>query len=79
MNKNVEVIAPTKCLNKLNNNKLIKALIHSNQVIIEDLFREAGYMIPQSKKSHELLESLKDSEVKNIVDKLLEKIPLNEN
>ena len=25
MNKNVEVIAPTKCLNKLNNNKLIRA------------------------------------------------------
>lgn len=68
-----------KMLENDNNNKLIKALIHSNQVIIEDLFREAGYMIPQSKKSHELLESLKDSEVKNIVDKLLEKIPLNEN
>lgn len=54
--------------------KLIKALIHSNVVIIEDLFRESGYMIPQSKKSLELLQSIKYiPEIKDKVQKLLDK------
>ena len=59
--------------------KLIKALIHSNQVIIEDLMRESEFMIPESPKSHGLLVRLsKNPEIKNIADKLLEKIEVNE-
>ena len=59
--------------------KLIKALIHSNKVVIEDLMREAEFMIPESPKSHELLVRLtKDDKVKNIASELLEKIKVNE-
>lgn len=60
--------------------KLIKALIHSNQVIIEDFIREAGYMLPQSKNTHEFLIELKNSEkaLAKTVDQILEKIKVNE-
>lgn len=54
--------------------KLIKAMIHSNTVMLEDLFRESEYMIPQSSKSLELLESIKNipkiqEEVKILIEK----------
>lgn len=59
--------------------KLIKALIHSNQVIIEDLMRESEFMIPESPKSHGLLVRLsQNTEVQDIANKLLEKIEVNE-
>lgn len=65
-------------LNKIPNDeqKLIKALIHSNTVIIEDLMREAGYMIPQSPKSQELLTKLAANN--STASKILETIKPNE-
>ena len=58
--------------------KLIKALLHSNRVIIEDLMREAEFMIPQSKKSYALLKLLsKDGQVKDKVNRLLDNIKFN--
>lgn len=65
-------------LNKVANDeqKLIKALIHSNTVIIEDLMREAGYMIPQSPKSQELLTKLAANN--STANKILETIKPNE-
>lgn len=60
-------------------NKLIKALVRSNKVVIEDLMREAEFMIPECPKSHKLLVRLsKNSEVQDIANKLLEKIEVNE-
>ena len=40
------------------NEKLIKALIHSNKVMIEDILRESGYMLPQSKNVNHLLNQI---------------------
>ena len=61
--------------------KLYKALLHSNKVIIEDLMREAGYMLPQSKNTHELLEKIRPTLPSNLqknVDVLLERLPIND-
>lgn len=59
--------------------KLLKALIYSNTVIIEDLMREAGFMLPQSKNAHDLLVKIShDEKVKDVVDALLNKIRVNE-
>lgn len=58
-------------------NKLFKALLHSNKVILEDLMREAGYMLPQSKNTHELLNKLKKANIKQ-AETLLNKIKVNE-
>jgi len=37
--------------------RFFEALERSNRSLAEDLFRESGYMIPQSKETRELLES----------------------
>lgn len=61
--------------------RILKALIHSNKVMIEDILREAGYMLPQSKNSHDFLEDIKangDDTAKDIATKLLDKIEVNE-
>lgn len=61
--------------------RFLKALIHSNKVMIEDIIREAGYMLPQSKNTHELLEKIKtngDETSKKLAENLLEKIEVNE-
>lgn len=59
--------------------KLLKGLIYSNTVIIEDLMREAGFMLPQSKNAHDLLVKIShDEKVKDVVDALLNKIRVNE-
>ena len=59
--------------------KLLKAIIHSNTVIIEDLMREAGFMLPQSKNAHDLLIKIsRDEKVKDVANKLLDKIRVNE-
>ena len=60
--------------------RLYKSLINSNKVIIEDLFREAGYMLPQSSNANKLLISLKDKdeEVDKIINKLLDKLEIND-
>jgi Fe-S-cluster-containing dehydrogenase component len=59
------------------NGRFIKALIHSNKVIIEDLMREAGFMLPQSKNAHEFLKGINNDEIKEIVEKLLKNISIN--
>lgn len=59
----------------------LKTLIHSNKVMIEDIAREAGYMLPQSKNTNTLLEDIKangDETSKKIAETLLEKIEVNE-
>ena len=56
-------------------------MLHSNKVIIEDLMREAGYMLPQSKNTHELLEKIRPTLPSNLqknVDVLLERLPIND-
>ncbi len=59
--------------------KLLKALYHSNKVIVEDFMREAGYMLPESKNVHKLLEYiLEDSNIdKEKVQKLINNIKTN--
>ena len=60
--------------------RLIKTLIHSNKVMIEDLLREAGYMLPQSKNTHEFLKLIKETggSSAHIAQELLDKIKVNE-
>lgn len=60
--------------------RFYKALIHANKVIIEDLMREAGYMLPESKNTHDLLEELKKitKGKEETIDKLLNKLEVNE-
>ena len=38
--------------------KIMKAIAKSERLITEDLMREGGFMLPQSKNSHELLKEL---------------------
>lgn len=63
-----------------NEKRLYKALIYSNKVMVEDLFREAGYMLPQSSNTNKLLISLKgkDEEVDKTILKLLDKLEVND-
>ncbi len=60
--------------------KLYKAMIHANKVIIEDLMREAGYMLPESKNTHDFLEELKKTtpQKEKIITELLDKLEVNE-
>ena len=60
---------------------LLKALIHSNKVMVEDIMREAGYMLPQSTNSNKFLNYLLNKEDdldKTIINKLLEKLEVND-
>lgn len=43
-------------------NKLLKALYHSNKVMVEDFMREAGYMLPESRNTYRLLEYILENE-----------------
>jgi rubrerythrin/Fe-S-cluster-containing hydrogenase component 2 len=57
--------------------KLAIAMEKSNHIMAEDIIREAGYMLPQSKNAKEFLQSLLDQNQteglpKEIVEKLLE-------
>ena len=80
----IEQIKTLKYLiNKSSNDdekRLYKAFIHSNKVMIEDMMREAGYMLPQSSNTNKLLISLrgKDEEIDKIIDKLLDKLDVND-
>ena len=60
--------------------RLYKAFIHSNKVMVEDMMREAGFMLPQSSNTNKLLLSLKgkDEEIDKIIDKLLDKLEVND-
>ena len=83
VNSKIDEIKMLKYLLKENqeDDRILKALIHSNKVMIEDILREAGYMLPQSKNSHDFLEDIKangDDTAKDIAAKLLDKIEVNE-
>ena len=61
--------------------RILKALIHANKVMIEDILRESGYMLPQSMNTHNLLEKIKengDEKSKELATSLLDKIEVNE-
>ena len=61
--------------------RFFKALIHSNKVMVEDIMREAGYMLPQSSNTHKLLEYLLHQENdldKEIIKKLINKLEMND-
>lgn len=61
----------------------LKTLIHSNKVMVEDLMREAGYMLPQSNNTNKLLNHLLekaiDNDNKEVIKKLIEKLEINDN
>ena len=64
-----------------NEKRLLKALIHSNKVIIEDLMRESGYMLPQSRNTNKLLKELLNIDNgtnKEIIQKLLKMLEVND-
>lgn len=64
----------------VNEIRLLKALIHSNKVMVEDIMREAGYMLPQSSNSNIFLKELlkKDSTKKETIEKLISKLEVND-
>ena len=59
---------------------LYKAFIYSNKVMVEDMMREAGFMLPQSSNTNKLLLSLKgkDEEIDKVINKLLDKLEVND-
>ena len=62
-----------------NEKKFIKALEKSNQVILEDLMRENGYMLPESRNTHDFLEKIKEeTAINKEVTFLLEKLEVND-
>lgn len=58
---------------------LAKILMKSNRLITEDLYREAGYMLPQSSNTKKFLEDLleKDKTNKDDIEKLLKLLDFN--
>lgn len=61
--------------------KLWKALIHSNQVVVEDLMRESGYMLPQSSNTRQFLQNIRSyvpESLQKKVNQLLEKLVVND-
>lgn len=58
---------------------LAKILMKSNRLIAEDLYREAGYMLPQSSNTKKFLEDLleKDKTNKDDIEKLLKLLDFN--
>ncbi|MEF9985312.1 MAG: 4Fe-4S binding protein [Bacilli bacterium] len=64
---------------KNNSKKLFKAIELSNKIMAQELMRESGYLLPQSKKTIELLQKLlidktlkesKQKEIKELIDLL---------
>ncbi len=61
--------------------RIFKALINSNKIMLEDIMRESGYMIPQSKSTKLLLNKISNDNSINeskIAQKLLNIIKFNE-
>ena len=62
--------------------QLFKSIARANRLMAEDLYREAGYMLPQSKNTKEFLERLleenKNIELKTDIEKLLNLLECNE-
>ena len=63
--------------NSSNNNiekQLAKAFIRANRLMSEDLYRESGFMLPQSKNTKDFLESLLEQANEEILKKDIEKL-----
>lgn len=63
--------------------RLMQAVARSERLIAEDIMREAGYMLPQSNNTHELLEKLISNPPSlefptDVAKKIMEAIPNNE-
>ena len=63
--------------------RLLKAVERSARLVQEDLHRESGYMLPQSKNVHDLLKQLLENPPtpefpREAAQALLEKLPQNE-
>ena len=62
--------------------RLMKAAAKSSRLVNEDLLRESGYMLPQSRNTHELLKTWVENPPEGFpveaAKKLLELIPCNE-
>lgn len=62
--------------------KFMTAIARSNHLMAEDIFRESGYMLPQSMNTHQLLLGMMQNPAKDFpvdaVEKLLEKLKINE-
>ncbi len=63
--------------------RLMKAIAKSERLVAEDIVREAGFMLPQSQNTHELLEWLKSNPPtedfpQEIAGKLLDLVPNND-
>jgi ferredoxin len=63
--------------------QLFTALAKSNRKMAEDIYREAGYMLPQSRNTREFLESLLKQDMgkdfpADAVKELLELLPVND-
>ena len=67
-------------LNKSSSVAEKKALYRSNKVVLEDITREKGYMLPESKNTQEFLQEVltTDKENKDTIEKLLNLIEVNE-
>ncbi len=67
--------------NEDNEKRFLKTLIYSNKVMVEDIMREAGYMLPQSRNANKLLNNLlnQDNDCdKEIIKKLINKLEVND-
>ena len=62
--------------------QLAKAFMKSNRLMAEDMFREAGYMLPQSRNTREFLEKLLKLNDSNLprdeINELLELLDCND-
>ena len=62
--------------------KLLAAIALSSRLVAEDIMREAGFMLPQSRNTHELLEAILSSPPQGFpaeaAQKLLEMIEIND-
>ncbi|MEF9942395.1 MAG: 4Fe-4S binding protein [Lachnospiraceae bacterium] len=63
--------------------KLALAIEKSNRIMAEDIIREAGYMLPQSKNTNDFLKELLKKQDKtefpyDVIEKLLAKLDIND-
>ena len=59
--------------------RLMAAVAYSCRRTAEDIYREAGYMLPQSRNTHKLLEKLAENEsTAPQAKQLLDRLPCNE-
>ena len=63
--------------------RMADAFALSNRKMAEDIYRETGYMLPQSRNTHEFLKSLLEQDMgegfpEDAVKELLELLPVND-